>query len=218
MTAWRDVPISIADDLFLVAIDERTGKLRLHPRALSLGLAAGLLAELSLLDQITYTGGTIKVPSGQAPPTPVHHRQMIDQIAAEPDHPIPIWLSFFAQTAPEIVAARLVARGFLQVENGRGLLRSKQSYVATDESALAWRTLRLAGVIAKMDVRTWEDGVLVGLLEATGLIDHVLWHGSPADLGNVPQIVASVSADPFFQVLIAHVSTLIAASVITQRK
>lgn len=218
MTAWRDVPISIADDLFLVALDERTGKPRLHPRALSIGLAGALLAELNLLDHIVFMGGQIKVPSGANVPVAVHHRQMVDQLAAEPEHPIPTWLAFFAQTAPDVVGARLVARGFLRSETARGVLRTKQTYVSTDESALTWRTLRLANIIAKRDVRSWEDGFLVGLLDATGLVDHVMWHGSQEDLGNVPDIVESVAADPFFHALLSHVSALIAAGVITQRK
>ncbi|HEY1486536.1 MAG TPA: GPP34 family phosphoprotein [Micromonosporaceae bacterium] len=218
MSAWRDAPISIADDLFLVALDERTGRVRLHHHALSLGLAAALLAELTLLDHVGYADGKIKVPSGDNAAVTAHHRTMVDQIAAEPDHPVPIWLSFFAQTAPDVVAARLVARGFLRKEASRGLLRTKEAYFGTDESALAWRTLRLANVISRRDVRNWEDGMLVALLDATGLAEHVLWHGSPDDIGNLRDIVAGVSEDPFLGVLVAQVSALIAAGVMTQRK
>jgi Golgi phosphoprotein 3 GPP34 len=219
VTAWRDTPVSIADDLFLVALDERTGRIRLHPRALGLGLAAALLAELALLDHVTYApSGQIKVSSGMATPAAVHHARMCDQLAAEPDHPVPTWLSYFAQTAPDVVAARLVARGFLRKEASRGILRSKEAYLATDGSALAWRTLRMANIIGKRDVRNWEDGVLVTLLDATGLVDHVLWHGSTGDLENLRDIVAGVNADPFFQVLSTQVSALIAAGVMTQRK
>jgi Golgi phosphoprotein 3 (GPP34) len=218
VTAWRDTPISIADDLFLVALDERTGRIRLHPRALSFGLAAALLAELALLDHISFSAGQIKVPSGSATPAAAHHARMCEQLAAEPDHPVSTWLSFFAQTAPDVVSARLVVRGFLTKEASRGLLRSKDVYMATDGSALAWRALRLANIIAKRDVRTWEDGMLVALLDATGMASQVLWHGATGDLENLQDIVVGVSADPFFQVLVTQVSALIAAGVMTQRK
>lgn len=218
MTAWRDLPISIAEDFFLVALDERGGRPRLHPRALGLGLAAGLIAELALLDHVTLVSGQIKVPTGQAPPTQPHHARMCDQMAAEPDHPVPTWLQFFAQTAPDIVAERLIARGFLRLDTTRGILRVKAAYVPTDGSALAWRSLRLANMIAKHDVRTWEDGVLIGLLSATGLADPVLWHGSTADQDNLHAIVARLATDPFLHLLITQVSALIAAGVMTQRK
>ncbi|HEY2792288.1 MAG TPA: GPP34 family phosphoprotein [Micromonosporaceae bacterium] len=218
MSAWRDAPISIADDLFLVALDERSGRLRLHHHALSIGLAAALLTELTLLDHITFGDDRIKVPSGVALPVTAHHRTMVDQMAAEPDHPVAIWLSFFAQTAPDVIAARLVARGFLRKETSRGLLRTKDAYLGTDESALAWRTLRLANLISRRDVRNWEDGMLVALLDATGLSEHVLWHGAVGDLENLRDIVRSVSEDPFLGYLLAQVSALIAAGVMTQRK
>jgi hypothetical protein len=218
VTAWRDDPISIAEDLFLVALDERTGRTRLHPRALSLGLAAALLAELALPEHISFSEGQIKVPSGAALPEAPYHVRIVEQLAAEPDHPVSTWLEFFAQSAAESVAARLVARGFLTRGTTRGLLRSKDAYLATDESALAWRTLRLANLIGKRDVRNWDDGVLVSLLQATGLAEAVLWHGAPGDLENLRDIVTSVSADPFFHVLIAQVSALIAAGVMTQRR
>jgi Golgi phosphoprotein 3 (GPP34) len=218
VTAWRDVPISIADDLFLLALDDRTGQPRLQPKVLSLGLAGALLAELNLLDHITFTNGQIKVPSGANLPLAAHHRQMCDQLVAEPDHPIATWLSFFAQSSMDVIGGRLVARGFLRLETSRSVLRSKQSYQATDESGLAWRTFRVATLIAKRDIRNWEDGLLVGLLAATGLVDHVMQHGPPEELRNVPDIVESVSADPFFRTLLTQVSALVATALAAQRK
>jgi len=218
VTAWRDTPISIADDLFLVALDERTGRIRLHPRALSLGLAGALLAELALLEHIFYSDGRIKVPSNVARPALPHHAVIVDQLAAEPQHPVSTWLEFFAQSAPDVVAAGLVARGFLRKEISRGLMRIKETYMASDESALAWRTLRLVNIIGKRDVRSWEDGILISLLDSTALSSDVLWHGAAGDLENLQDIVTSVSADPFFHVLITQVSALIAAGVMTQRR
>lgn len=218
MTPWRDASLSIADDLFLVAVDERTGRIRLHQRALALGLAGGLLAELGLGSHIQFGSGQLTVPPTAASPTADHHRRMRDQIAAEPQHSLSTWLSFFAQTAPDVVSERLVKRGFLDRESSRGLLRTKETYRSTDDSALAWRTLRLANIIAQRDIRNWEDGVLVGLLDATGLADHVLWHGAPGDMENLRDIVTGVGEDPFFHALITGVSALVASGVMTQRR
>jgi hypothetical protein len=219
VTAWRDVPISIADDLFLVALDGSSGRSRLSPRTLSVGLAAALLAELNLLDHIAYTGGQIKVPSSANVPVAVHHRQMVDQLAAEPEHPVPTWLSFFAQSSADVVGSRLVARGFLRTETARGVLRgNKQTYVSTDDSALTWRTTRLANLISHRDVRSWEDGLLVGLVNVTGLGGHVLAQAPPESRSNVTDIVESVMADQFFHALLGQAAALIAADPSASRR
>ncbi len=42
----------IADELYLMAHDDMTGRPFLQPRAIVLGLAGGLLAELMLLDKL----------------------------------------------------------------------------------------------------------------------------------------------------------------------
>src|SRR5262249_35246607 len=114
------------------------------------------------------------------PPRDPTTQRMCSVIASEPDHPLPTWLSFFAQTAAEDVAASLVRRGLLQPE-GRGVLRSKVVYSATDATSHAWRSLRLVRVIRDRDVQTWGDLMLVALLVATGLGEEVLAHGTAED-------------------------------------
>jgi len=218
VSVWRDEPLSIADDLFLISLDERTGRTRLHQRALSVGVAGGLVAELVLHGLIRWDGTRFAVTRTGAAPPRQHHEAMLAQIAAEPQHELTVWLAFFAQTAADTVADSLVERGFLTAQTSRVLVRTRTSWQATDTSALAWRSLRLANLIAKRDVRNWQDGVLVALVAATGLSDHVLWHGSPADATSLREIVAGVAEDPFFHQLTAQVSAQIAAGVITQRK
>lgn len=127
-------------------------------------------------------------------------------------------VGFFAQTATEAVGDRLVGRGFLRTETTRGLLRSKDFHVPTDLVAVAWRSLRVAQVIAKRDVRTWEDLALVGLLSATGLAALVLWNADPGDQENLRTIVAGLAEEASLHALITQVEALIAAAVLAQRK
>jgi Golgi phosphoprotein 3 (GPP34) len=102
----------IADELWLLAHHEVSGRAHLQPRALGLGLAGGLLAELLLDDAITITAGA--VTAGPAPPGGQLTAQVAARIAAEdPVHPVRDWLAFLGRTAPGEVAARLERAGYL---------------------------------------------------------------------------------------------------------
>ena len=89
----------VADDLYLMAHHDLTGKPLLQPRPLGLGLAGGLLAELMLGGSIglRYDGVVL---AGRTWPGDDLARRVRDQIAAEPEpRPLPDWLLFLARTA-----------------------------------------------------------------------------------------------------------------------
>jgi hypothetical protein len=94
----------VADGLYLLARDDRTGRPLLASRALGAGLAGALLAELML-------GGGISlrcdgpVAAHRRRPADDLGRRVRDQAAAgrEP-HPLRDWLLFFARTAAEDVS------------------------------------------------------------------------------------------------------------------
>jgi hypothetical protein len=209
---------ALADDFYLIGLDDRTGKPRLHSKAMSLGAAAALLSELVLADHIRVRDGRIDVARNYLGVTDPHYAAMLAAIAAEPHHPVPTWLAFFAQTSVDIVAGRLVTAGFMQVEQVRGLLRSKESYMPTDRAALTWRSVRIARLIHDRDLRTWEDLAIIGLLVATGLIDNVLWNADPADREALGALLANLVDEPSLHALITQVEALIAAAVLAQRK
>lgn len=119
----------VADDLWLMAHDDRTGRALLQPRLLGLGLAGGLLADL-FLGGIAGLGqdGTIRpgprahrVPAADAAgaaraadATGTADAALLELIAAEPV-PLPVrdWLRFLATRAAENVGARLEDAGYL---------------------------------------------------------------------------------------------------------
>jgi hypothetical protein len=94
----------LADDLYLIAHHDRTGRLLLSPRAAGLGLAGALLAELMLAGAIQITAGT--VTAGPCPPGDALAAGVLGQVAAEQRHPAQEWLAFLARTAPAKVAGR----------------------------------------------------------------------------------------------------------------
>lgn len=102
----------LADDLYLIAHHELTGRPHLAPRAVGLGLAGALLAELVLAHAITVETGTVtSVWPGQAgdPLTAAVAGQIVSE---SPQRPVADWLAFLAHTAPGDVAARLAQAGY----------------------------------------------------------------------------------------------------------
>src|SRR6266700_549479 len=74
----------VADDLYLLAHDDRTGKALLPPRPLGTGLAGALLAELMLARLIGLRSDTAVVISRDAPPAAVGGHVLLRQFAGEP--------------------------------------------------------------------------------------------------------------------------------------
>jgi hypothetical protein len=209
---------ALADDFYLIGLDDRTGRPRLHAKALGLGTAAALLAELVLADHIHVQDNRFEVARAYRQASSPAATAMMNSIIAEPYHTVPTWLSYFAQTSTDIVVDRLIVLGFMKVEESRGLLRNKASYGVTDRAALTWRSVRIARVIHDRDLRTWEDLALIGLLIATGLIDNVLWNADPDDRESLRVLLANLNNEPTLHAIITQVEALIAAAVLAQRK
>lgn len=214
---WRDDRISLADDFFLIAFDERTGRSRLHPLALNLGLAGALAGELVLSGHIGLSGGRFTVADGVAPPADAVHQRMCRHLRAEPEHLVAVWLSFFARTATDDVAERLIRHGLVRAEL-RGLVRSRPRYVATDTVAQAWRTFRLAQAIHRHEVRSRSDVMLLGLAAATGLDEMVLVTGGPADRDSLRATASRVRDDPAPHAVVEAVTALLATGVLAPHR
>jgi hypothetical protein len=103
----------LADDLYLVAHHEQTGKPHLQPRALGLGLAGTLLAELMLSRSIRLWRGVITAADGILPGDDLA-RSVLGHVASEREHlPPRDWLLYLARTAAGDVARRLEQSGYL---------------------------------------------------------------------------------------------------------
>lgn len=177
----------LADDLFLVALDEWVGRHRVVPRLLSLGLAGGLLTELLLDEAITLVGGRLRL--GNAPPSSGVTHMIRDRIAAEPHHDLRTWLLFIAKSATDEVAGRLSRTGWIHAtEQGGRLRKPAVLYKASSRVVgpdVAWRALRLStalgasSVAESRGIETWPDAVLVVLCHAIGLTGYLLRDGGP---------------------------------------
>src|SRR4051812_48482831 len=109
----------LADELFLIALDDRTGRFRQHLRAVALSLAGGLVAELMLAERVVLHGGTVVAANRQAPADALAH-VTLDHIAGESArHSLRTWLSFFAHTSVDRVGTRLERTGLIQRTQSR---------------------------------------------------------------------------------------------------
>jgi len=104
----------VADDLYLLACDDRTGKPLLPPRPMGTGLAGALLAELMLARCIGLRSDTAVVMGRGVTPAAVYSHVLLKQIAEEPG-PLSVrtWLLYLARTAVRDIAQRLEQAGYL---------------------------------------------------------------------------------------------------------
>jgi hypothetical protein len=109
----------VADDLYLMAHHELTGKPFLQPRPLGIGLAAALVAELMLVGsvRVTVEGAAVwprTLPGGEL-------ACQVQRVLAGERQPFPVreWLLFVARTADSDVACRLARSGYLTRVAGR---------------------------------------------------------------------------------------------------
>ena len=103
----------VADDLYMLAHDDQSGRPLLQPRPLGIGLAGALLAELMLGGSITLWQSGVAVARGPWPEDELE-RHVLSALTGETEpHPVREWLLFFARTAAADVARRLENAGYL---------------------------------------------------------------------------------------------------------
>jgi hypothetical protein len=201
----------IADDVYLLAHHDITGKPLLQPRALGLGLAGALLAELMLAGALTLRQGrlcldvAVPLEDGLA-------RQVVGLLIADREaHPVREWLLFLARHAAGDVAARLEAAGYVaRVRGWRGV-----RWVPVDsDSAFAPVTRALAGTAAAHTPYV-EEVVLAGLADACGLGARLDHHATAAPRRPLGTVVAWL--DPGLQELIAATKAAVGAAVLSGR-
>jgi hypothetical protein len=98
----------LADDLYLLAHHEITGRPFLRPRVTGLVLAAALLADLILTGHLSLKGGE-PVPLDCPPPGDELSRRDLNVLRSEPGHLARVWLLYLARTAAPAKMAMITA-------------------------------------------------------------------------------------------------------------
>jgi hypothetical protein len=158
----------LADDLYLLAHHEISGKPHLQPRAAGLGLAGALLAELMLSGKIYLQADQIMV-ADRSPPGDGLARSVLGLLVSEPEQHAPRdWLLFLARTAAEDVALRLEQSGYLTRISSRRPWRG-QRWIPVDADCAFAPFLRAKSALDFSKPITAQNAALAGLAAACGL-------------------------------------------------
>jgi hypothetical protein len=204
----------VADDLYLLGHDDRTGKPLLQPRALGTGLAAALLAELLLTGRIGLRPDNLVVICGGQPDEEVLRHPLLKQLASEPGlQSLPAWLRFLARTATREVALRLEAAGYL--EHIRGLVPwSRGQWMPVSQDWAFAPVLRVRATLDPARPLTTHGATLTGLAMACGLGYRVAQYRTQVRRSVLEAIAV---LDSSLQDLIAQTQTAVDSAVLSQR-
>jgi len=175
----------LEDDYFLISLDDRSGRGRLSAPVRSLGLAASMVGELVLGGFLMTAGAEVYPLTGYLPQDELAAEVMQVVLARQGERDLGNWLTFLAMEAVTDVGSRLVRARRVAEHTRRRLGRSVVEYRPLDLSAAAWSGIRLGNLLAGGEPMSLADVLLVGLLEATGLLGHVLWDSAVHQPGYV---------------------------------
>ncbi len=169
----------LADDLYLMAHDDVTGRAFLHPRALSLGLAGGLLTELLLLLGNLAIGDGRVVAVNAAEPSDLLEHLVFGFVANERNrHSIRDWLAYLARTSTTDVAVRLERAGYLARVRARRPRRGDR-WVPVDADCAFAAFGRARAALDSHRPPAAFGATLAGLAVASGLGPGLLTYGPP---------------------------------------
>jgi anti-anti-sigma factor len=171
-------PLSFAEELFLLALDDGQGVLRLvSAPAFDYALAGALLMELALRGCIDADLARLTVTAAASTGDPLLDEALEGlQQAAEP-RPTSFWLKQLAGQSGRIqeqVLARLVQKGILKQESRRILwVFEVRRYPLIDKREIRDVRARLHDLILSDDIPDARDVVLVSLGSASRLLDEL---------------------------------------------
>jgi hypothetical protein len=203
----------IADDLYLLAHDDRTGRPALKGRPLGIGLAGGLLAEL-LLDGSSSLQRDGTITAHRRRPADDLERRVLDQIAAE-GKPCPLrtLLLFFARSVAGDVASRLEQAGYLRHAGSRIPGRAGR-WVPVDATWALTAVVRARSALDPARPADPRHVVLAGLAGACGLRFRLAQFKVP---GNRTIEEATARLDPDLRYLIAQTQVSCDSAMLSHR-
>jgi Golgi phosphoprotein 3 (GPP34) len=204
----------LADDLYLIAHDDRTGKPLLQPRATGLGLAGALLAELTLQHRISVLPGGIVVTDSGPPPDELAHSILRQMLKEHEQHPTLTWLQFLAQTAPVNVARRLEQSGYLTQVRAQRLWRAER-WVPVDADCAIVPFSRIQSALRSPGRATAHEVTLAGLAVACGLNSRLSVYLAPGARHYLDAAIGQL--DPGLREVIAQTQAAVDSALLAHR-
>lgn len=168
--------LSFAEEIFLMALDDREGSIKPLPvSALEYALPGALLIELAFLNKIDIDLKALNVVDKQPTGNDLLDDVLLQIEGKTETQPTSFWLSFFAGKAKQIqerVLDRLVSKGILKVEDKKVLWVFKtRRYPVMDNREIKEVKTRLRDLILSDDIPDPRDAVLISLIDACHLFD-----------------------------------------------
>lgn len=217
MNSYQGGPGRLADDLFLIAHDDYSGKAAATPRTLDPALAGALLGELALDGRIAVANGQVHVVDGRPRHEPVADRVLGEIVHRGNGHAVRAWVRFLTPRARRQIGDRLVSAGTVHRERVRQLnLRTTVRWPGRDRNRAAVPRAVLTTILERsaepLDTRM---AMLAALVRSGGLL-RVL---HLADRSTAERIATSRRLLPLgLRDLLDAVDATIAASAVPARR
>jgi hypothetical protein len=205
----------LADDLYLLAHHDVSGRPYLQARARGIGLAGGLLAELVFEGAVRVRDGQVAVTLGGRPRDRLG-RQVLGLLARDGEpRPAGEWLAFLAGRAAEHVAARLADAGYLTLVDSRRPWRPPRWVPVSSDCAFA-PLGRMRAVLDPARGAAELDVALAGLAVGCGLGSRLLPFGPAGGRRHLDDLVRQLGPD--LRELIGQVQAAVDVAVLSHRK
>jgi hypothetical protein len=188
--------LSLAEELLLITLDDESGKLldSIKPFAFDIAVAAALIMDLSLHGRLDTDTKKLFVVSA-APTGNAILDQALSEIAAENSAlSTSEWLSKIARNrdgVSERIIESLIAKDVLQlVEKRLFWVLKTRAYPATSGIEEREVRARVMQLLNSDDIPNPSDALLIGLLNATGIMSRLL---APSELSRLQNRIDQIS-------------------------
>jgi hypothetical protein len=203
----------IADDLYLLAHHDVTGRPFLQRRALGIGLAGGLLAEQVFAGAVQVIRGYVVLTGASSRGGLGHH--VLRMVAAERERRLTEeWLVVLAADAAGHVASRLEGAGYLTLRNSRRPWRDPRWVPANPDCAF-FPLSRVRTVLDPARTAAVTDIALAGIAVACGLGTRLLPYGPAGARRHLDTAIQQLGSD--LRQLIGQVQAAVDAAVLSHR-
>jgi hypothetical protein len=203
----------VGDDLWLLGHSDLTGRPCIQPRPLGLGVAGALLAEAALAGAVIVGSGLVR--AGWYAPREELAARLARQVAGEREpHPVGEWLAYVARTAPDDVAGRLAACGYLARGGWWPPWRGDRWRPVDRDSAFS-PVLRVRAALDAARPPTVHQALLAGLADACGLEFRLAQYTPDRPVRPLRQVVAQLPPD--LHGLVAVTKAAVGSAVLAQR-
>jgi hypothetical protein len=208
----------LADELFLIAHDDHSGKPLAAANLIEPALAGAVLGELVLDGRVAIVRAQVYVSDDRAWREPVTDLVLGEILRRGNGHPARAWLDFLAPRVRDQVGDRLVSAGAVRRSTSRGLtLRTAVRWPGLDPNRVARPRVRLSATLERseqpLDIRT---ATLAGLVRAGGLVRELI----PTDRSAVEERIAAARRllPPELAGLLTAVDAVVAAAALAVRR